>query len=94
MSGKTFEEYQAEYARTPFPWPMPGGGSVPVPQPSYDLERRAVAAAVAGGNLAAVALYAGDEGGARIAEAWGTLPTTALSAALADMRKHFGVKNS
>jgi hypothetical protein len=93
MSGKTFEEYAAEYARAPFPWPMPGGASVPVPQPSFETTRKAVAAAAAGNLMDAVAVYAGPEAGAQIAEAWGPLPATALSAVFAEMREHFGSKN-
>lgn len=92
--GRTFEEYAAEYQRAPFPWPMPGGATVPVPQPSFDVTRKAVDAAAAGSLMDAVKVYAGDAAGAQIAEAWGPLPTTALSAVFDDMRKHFGSKNS
>jgi hypothetical protein len=100
VSGKTFEEYAAEYARAPFPWPMPGGTSVPIPQPSFDITRRAVAAnaAPAGTLMDAIAVYADPEGKspevtAQIREAWGPLPPTALSAVFDEMRKHFGTKN-
>ena len=94
MSGKTFEQYAAEYARSPFPWPMPGGASLPVPQPSFDVTREAVAAATAGSLMDAVTVYAGAEAGAQIAAAWGPLPSTALSAVFAEMREHFGQGNS
>jgi hypothetical protein len=90
---KTFEQYEAEYVRADFPWPMPGGAAVPVPQPSFDLTRKAVAAATAGTLMDAVVLYAGPEAGAEIAAAWGSLPSTALSAVFAEMREHFGAKN-
>jgi hypothetical protein len=93
---KTFEEYAAEYSREPFQWPMPKGvSSVAIPQPSFATERAAVAAAAETGSVMdAVVLYAGVEGGAKIREAWGALPSSALNAVMTDMRKHFGTKNS
>lgn len=94
--GKTFEQYRAEYARDPFQWPMPDGESpVAVPQPSLDAERQAVAEVRKTGNmLDGLRAYMGPDDFKRLAAAWGSLPSTALDAALDELREHFGQGNS
>lgn len=89
---KTFEAYQAEYARDSFAWPMPDGEPpVPVPQPSLDAERQAVAEVRKTGNmLDGLRAYISPEDFTRVAAAWGKLPSAALEAALDEMRDCFG----
>lgn len=92
---KTFEQYQAEYARDSFPWPMPGGAAIAVPQPSLNAERDAVAEVRKSGNmLDGLRAYLSPEDFAKVEAAWGTLPTTALEGVLDEMREHFGQGNS
>lgn len=95
MAGKTFEEYAAEYARDPFPWPMPGGTSVPVPQPSLRAEAQAIEhVRKSGSMLDGLRAYLPPEDFTRVASAWGSLPSTAVSGVLGEMREHFGQGNS
>lgn len=95
---KTFAEYQAEHLKEPFQLPMPDGTSVPIRKVSIE-EERDVKAAVAVAGLDAtpftgIELLVGDEAAAKIAAAWGALPADAWSAAMTDMRAHFGQGNS
>jgi hypothetical protein len=101
--GKSFDEYKAEHLKEPFPLPMPDGGPVMIPQPDVNAEREAFTAAnaagAAGGTyadglLAGLAVYAGEQDGKRIAEAYGQLPAAVLAAVVSDMREHFGQGNS
>lgn len=96
--GKTFADYQAEHLKEPFQLPMPDGTSVPIRKASIE-EEREVKAAVAGAGADAtpftgIELLVGDEAAANIVAAWGALPGEAWSAAMTDMRAHFGQGNS
>jgi hypothetical protein len=95
MSGKTFEEYLAEYTREPFSIPMPDGTAVSVPQHTINtvLAIRAAAAGDPGNKFAGLEVAVGAEDAAKIIEAWGKMPPSAWDALLADMRKAFGTKN-
>jgi hypothetical protein len=92
---KSFEDYAAEAARAPFSFPLPGGESVSIPQPSLEAEQAAIAAANATGQLIdGVLTYVDEEDGQLIRDAWGKIPSIAMQAVIADMRKCFGTKNS
>lgn len=99
MSGKTFEQYQAEYAKAPFSLPMPDGGSVSIPQPVLKVEITAVDSANSSANLAdgllkGLLIYVPEADREKVADAWGTLPSSALNAVISEMRTYFGTKNS
>lgn len=99
MTGKTFAEYEAQYAKEPFQLPMPGGGSVAIPQPALKVEIAAVDSANSGANLASgllkgLLVYVPEADREKVSEAWGTLPSSALNAVIAEMRTYFGTKNS
>lgn len=105
MAPKTFADYAEMVRKDPYPFPMPDGATITVAQPTIRKDGKATAAAVSAGNvadglIAGLRVYvADDEGndpngyGDKVAEAWGTLPTSALAQAVSDMRDHFTTLN-
>jgi hypothetical protein len=94
LMARTLSEIAAACRKEPYPFPMPDGEVIMIAQPSLKTDTAAVAAAISagsygGGLLAGLRVYAGQEDGDKIADAWEALPVAALSEAATDMRDYF-----